>query len=421
MKVRFFTTKIAFLTLFLLASVPALTCAQQPRKESLLNGLKVLMFPDPGSDKVWVRIRIHSGSAFDPAGKEGVMQMLAANFFPTDAAKEYFSDELGGSLTITANYDYIQVDSSAKPDNLIPMLETLAGGIVNTVIDKDTTAKLRSEMLAKVKTLDTDTANFADRAAARRLFGTFPYGRPQYGTEESIRKIDLTDLQDAKSRFLTGDNATMAISGNFQPTRAMQAVKRYFGGWTKSDRRVPATFRQPEDPPAGVMTIASPVAGQFAIRFALRGTSRSAADMAAADVFARIVEARLKARVPAADIANVFARSEAHMLPGWIVIGFSGAKNDIGSGNGKIDANELVSKALRDPVTDAEFNAARSAAANEWARRSPEQFWLDVDTYTLTPQSGDRVFDSLTAARVRDFAAWVTRQPIATVLVNSPK
>src|SRR6476469_6123075 len=126
MKNRLFSAKSAFLMLTLLAAVPALTLAQQPRKESLLNGLKVLMFPNNGADKVWVRIRVHSGSAFDPQGKEGLMQMLAANFFPTDAAKQYFRDELGGSLEITANYDYIEVDASSKPENLVPMLETVS-------------------------------------------------------------------------------------------------------------------------------------------------------------------------------------------------------------------------------------------------------------------------------------------------------
>ena len=420
MKVRCFTAKFAFLTLFLLALAGVMN-AQQPRKDSLLNGLKVVMFPDTSSNKVWVRIRIHSGSAFDPAGKEGLMQLMAANFFPTDAAKEYFSDELGGSLAITANYDYIEVDSSAKPEDLIPMLETLAAGVANTVIDKDTTTKIKADMLARLKALDSDTTYFADRAASKRLFGIYPYGRPLYGTEETVKKIEFTDLQDAKDRFLTGDNATMAISGNFQPTRAMQAVKRYFGGWSKSDRRVPATFRQPDAPADGVLTVASPVAGQFAIRFAIRGTSRSAADMAAADVFARIVEARLKARVPAEDAASAFARSEAYMLRGMIVIGFSGTKNDVGSGNGKIEANDLVSKALKDPVTDAEFNAARNAAVNEWAKRSPEQFWLDVDTYNLAPQAGDRIFDTLTAGKVRDFASWITTQRVATVLVNTSR
>ncbi len=402
----------------LLAALAVPAFAQQPRKESLLNGLKVLMFPDPSSDKVWVRIRINSGSAFDPQGKEGLMQLMAANFFPTDAAKEYFRDELGGSLAITANYDYIEVDASAKPDSLIPMLETLSTDVANTVIDKDTTAALKSQMKARIKALDADTNYVADQAAAKRLFGTFPYGRPVFGTEESINKIDFGDLIGAKDRFLTADNATMAISGNFQASRALQAVRRYFGGWEKSDKRVPATFRQPEDPPAGLRTVASPVDGQFAIRYALRGTARSAADLPAADIYARILEARLKARVPSNYAAKVFVRGDAYVLPGWMMIGFSGTKSDLSTA--KIEANDLVPKALADPLTEAEFTTARLAAAAEWARRTPEQFWLDVDTYNLTPQAGDRIFDAVTLAKVRDFAAWVSHQPVATVLVTTP-
>src|SRR5690349_16152319 len=124
MRVRFFPHKFALL--MLAALLPLSIPAQQPRKESLLNGLKVLMFADSSTDKVWVRIRIHSGSAFDPQGKEGLMTVLANNFFPTDAAKDYFRDELGGSLDIRANYDYIEIGASAKADSFIPMMETLS-------------------------------------------------------------------------------------------------------------------------------------------------------------------------------------------------------------------------------------------------------------------------------------------------------
>ena len=59
------------------------TAAHSPKQEKLLNGLKVLMWNDPAADKVSVKIRIHSGSAFDPQGKEGVMSCLAENIFPT--------------------------------------------------------------------------------------------------------------------------------------------------------------------------------------------------------------------------------------------------------------------------------------------------------------------------------------------------
>jgi len=402
-------------------AVPAITPAQQPRKQSLLNGLKVLMFPDPSANKVVVRIRVNSGAAFDPQGKEGLMAALANNFFPTDAAKEYFRDELGGSLQLHVTYDYIEVLASAKPDSFIPMMETLSGGITSAPIDKETTAKVKSDLAAKVTELGADPNYVADNAAASRLFGTFPYGRPVFGTVDSIKKIEPGDLIGAKQRFLTADNSVMTISGAFQPQQATQAVKRYFGGWTKSDVKIPATYRLPDAPPPGLLTVQSPVAGQFAIRVALRGTARSAADMAAADVYARIIEARLKARLPVADSGNVFVRSDAFVLPGSIVIGFAGTKNDVGNANGKIDINELLPKVFSDAISDAEFSSARTAAASDWTKWAPEKFWLDAETYGTNPQTDRSAFDTLTIAKVRDFAAWASHQPIATVLVNTPK
>ena len=40
------------------------------------------MWNVPKSDKVTVKVRVHSGSAFDPQQKEGVMRLLADNIFP---------------------------------------------------------------------------------------------------------------------------------------------------------------------------------------------------------------------------------------------------------------------------------------------------------------------------------------------------
>jgi predicted Zn-dependent peptidase len=404
-----------------LAAAAAAQTIGQPRKDVLLNGLRVLTFNDAKDGKVWIRLRIHAGSAFDPLGKEGVMQMLAMNVFPTEAAHDYFSQDLGGGLDVIANYDYTEIDISAAPENMVAALETLGGAIVNPTIDKETTGRLRATMLSRVRALDADPDHVADGAAAKLLFGTFPYGRPLLGSEASLNKVDFADLLDAKGRFLTADNATIAISGNFDRSLAMKAVKRFFGGWVKADKHVPSTFAQPEAPTASLLTVASPTANASAIRYALRGTARSAKDMVAAELFARVIEARLRARVPAELSQSVFAKSETHVLPGWVVIGFAGKKNEIGNGNGKIEANELISKALREPVTDAEFQAARSAAAAGWSKRSPDQFWLDADTYGTVPQTDRAAFDNATIADVRNFMSWSTAQPAVTILVNTPK
>lgn len=393
-----------------------------PKKEMLLNGLKVLMWNDLKAEKVTVKVRIHAGSAFDPQGKEGVMQLLADNIFPNDAIREFFAQDLGGSLDVTTTYDYIQVDASSQPANVLTMLETLSTAISNPAIDKETTAKLKTALLARLKTLETDPAYVADREAAKRLFGTFPYGRPQLGTEESVKKLDFADIVDAKQRFLTADNATITVSGNFDRPLVYKAIRRYFGGWLKSDKRVPSTFRQPDEPPTALLTVASPNADVSAIRFAGRGPSRSDKDHGAASIYAAVLESRLRSRVPSAFAEKVGVRNEAHVLPGSIVIGFSAGKNDVGSSNGKVEAADLITKVLAEPITDAEFYNARTAVSAEWTKRAIELFWLDNDTYkTISADADRRSYDTITLADVRSFADKFKSTPMVSVLVNTPK
>ncbi|HEX8353162.1 MAG TPA: hypothetical protein VF611_09700, partial [Pyrinomonadaceae bacterium] len=43
----------------------------EPRREQLLNGLRVLLVSRPADQNVLIKLRIHSGAAFDLAGKEG--------------------------------------------------------------------------------------------------------------------------------------------------------------------------------------------------------------------------------------------------------------------------------------------------------------------------------------------------------------
>ncbi len=393
-----------------------------PKQEKLLNGLKVLLWSDPKADKVMVRLRIHSGAAFDPQGKEGVMHLLADNIFPNEAARDFFVEDLGGSLEIYTGFDYIQINVSSKAgDEYLTMLETLSTAVANPTIDKETTAKLKTALLAKLKIMEADPAYVADRAAARRLLGTFPYGRPILGTSASVQTLDFADLIDAKQRFLAADNATITISGNFDRAQGYKAIRRYFGSWLKSDKRVPSSFTQPESPPTALMTVASPSKDVGALRFAIRGVARNSKDLAASMVFSNILETRLKARIPAAHTNDVFVRNEPHTQPGIIFIGFAAGKNEVGSSNGKIEANDLISKAIAEPVTEAEFQAARSTVSAEWAKRGIEQFWLDLDTYKLVSVDADRsMFDKVSFDDVRTYAEKARSLPLVSLLVNTP-
>jgi zinc protease len=424
MKTRNLVTKIVLaggiVLLLLSLAAPALfpQGKMTPREEKLLNGLKVLMFSDPRADKVTVRIRLHSGSAFDPQGKEGLMKLLAENIFPNAAAREFYKEDLGGDLEITSNYDYIQVKGSANPDQILSLLESLATAVTNPTIDKETTAKLKAAELKQIQDAEADPAFIADQAVAKRLFGTFPYGRPEFGTTDSLQKIDFVDLIRAKQRFLTADNATVTVSGKFDPQVAYRAIRRYFGSWLKADKLVPATFRQPEDPAAATETIASPAADRFEVRYAFRGAARSSTDYAASEVAAPILEARLKAAVPVEFREGVTVRHDAHVLPGMFIVRLAGTK---AAAPAKLEANDFLTKALSSPVTDAEFQAAKSAMLNSWNSLDPAEKWLDADTFKL--QSAEGESDKLSALKLADVQermARIQKQPAASVIVTAP-
>lgn len=414
MRSRFLLQKLTVFFLILASVSGAFTQRSgAPKQEKLLNGLKILMWPDAASDKVTLRVRIHSGSAFDPQGKEGVMAMLSNTFFPNENSRGFFKEDLGGGLSVTTNYDYVQIEASAKADEFLTMLEAVATAVSNPTIDKETTAKLKTEHLAKLASLEKDSSYVADRAVAKRLFGTFPYGRPELGTAESVNKIDFADLIDAKQRFLAADNATVTISGKFDNALAYRAARRYFGSWLKSDKLSPSTFKQPDEPDTKMVSLSGEFSGEPQVRFALRGLSRSDKDYIAAVVLASVLSERLNQNLTS---GSGFVSNQAHILPGALVLGFQGSIGESTPAN-------LPALLLAKAITAEEFASAKSKAASTIKGISVEELWLNADTYRLASASEEsKAINAVSLADVQRVAERLSKNPVVGVAaVNAEK
>jgi len=397
-----------------------------PKQETLLNGLRVLMWSDESAPKVYVKLRIHAGAAFDPQEKEGVMMLLTEAIFPNEATREFFRDDLGGSLDITCNYDYIEINASSKADQYLTMLETLANAVTNPVIDKATTEAVKARLAARLDANEKNASYVADLAVRKRLLETFPYGRPLAGSTASLKRIDFADLKFAYDRLFGADNATIAISGNFPTDVGYRAVRRYFGSWLKSDKKAPSTFRQPDPPPAGMQIIQSPETGVTEVRYAVRGVSRGEKDYAAASILASILEQRITAKAPAEQRANVFVRNYSNILPGVMMFGISKIRTDltaaVTSEKPRSEASDLLTGALGDRVTDAEFNRAKTAVLGEYQKLDAPTLWLDADTFRMQSVKADQdAFANVSLADVQRLADRIKQQPVASVLVLTPK
>lgn len=339
------------------------------------------------------------------------MMMLAESFFPNPSSKEFFREDLGGMLEVTANYDFIQISAVAHPDEFLTMLETVASAVSNPATDNETTSKLKAQRIEALKQMQSDPMHIADWAASKQLFGTFPYGRPEHGTIESVSKIEFADLIDAKQRFLTADNATISIGGNFDPTFAYRAARRLFGTWLKSDRIVPSTFKQPDQPDTKMVKLPVLNEGAPHIYFALRGVSRNDRDYAASNVLTTILESRVKENASAVSATHSFVTNEAHILPGSIVVGISSLNIE------QIPSN-LVTLLLLKPVTEAEFTAAKASALNDRRLHNPDVFWLDSDTFKLASAAEEqKAFEGVSLTDVQRVAAQLAKNPVVAVTV----
>lgn len=427
MQPRISFTKLAVLSLYIVISafVPAFG-QPNPRQEKLLNGLRVLMWSQPSAGNVAVKLRIHSGAAFDQQEKEGAVCALAESLFATNESREFFSDDLGGSLRIVCNYDYVEIAADSKPESYLTMLETIAGAVSSPLIDRQSTDAAKARVAAFIAREEKTSGYAADVAVQKRLFGTFPYGRPAYGSTESLRRIDFADLRFAYDRLFGADNATIVITGNFPPDVAYRAMRRYFGSWLKSDKKIPATFRQPETPAAGSQVLESPENGAAEIRYAVRGVARSDRDFPSARVLTKILEQRLRSKAADGQRTNVWVRNHSNVLPGAIVIGFSripgGMTAAVTSEPPKPGTNDVVVNALNEKITDAEFTAAKNAVSAEFNQYDVATRWLDVDTYKLPGvKAVQNSFDSVSLADVQAFADKLKLQPVASVVLLGQK
>src|SRR5262245_60894383 len=144
----------AVVILLCAAVLSAQTPTQQPEREQLLNGLRLLFWLKPGSPEVILKLRINSGAAFDLSGKSGQMALLGDLLFPDPATVDYFTDEMGGKLDVNVTYDSTTITMVGKADQLEHIVEVLRNAIISTQLTPELVTKMRD---ARIKLLRDTT------------------------------------------------------------------------------------------------------------------------------------------------------------------------------------------------------------------------------------------------------------------------
>ena len=415
---------VATLFLFLLMAVPSIAQAPaEPLREQLLNGLRILIWPRPGSQELIIKLRLHSGAAFDLAGKAGAMSLLGDILFPDQATVEFFTDEMGGKLDVDTDLNSITITMKGRASEFERIVEILRNALVTTQITPEIVSRHRDRRIKIVRETTVSPASVADRAIATRLFGDYPYGRPAGGSVEDLARVERADLMLARERFLNPNNATLAIVGGVERNRTMRALRQLLGSWRKSEQIAPATFRRAEPPNTPTLIINGPADQTAEVRLAVRGVARADADCVAASALAVVARQRWLTLSPELAVKPAFVRHDGHVLPGMFVIGAS--INSKSTADIIATAKKVFDSLVKNAVTPGELDQARNELILQLNNRlaNPETMldvWLDLDTFRLaTVEEQIQSVQKLSAADLQRVANRLFKDaPIASIVLG---
>jgi zinc protease len=116
-------------------------------------------------------------------------------------------------------------------EDLPLLLNLLAEAMTQPVFPKAEMEKLRAQILAGMAISAQDTSDMASETFDKILYKGHPYGRPDEGTPETIKKITRADLVKFHREHYGPRGMVIAIVGAVKAEEAVRQVKSALGGW----------------------------------------------------------------------------------------------------------------------------------------------------------------------------------------------
>ncbi|MBS1717103.1 MAG: insulinase family protein [Armatimonadetes bacterium] len=192
----------------------------QPEDFTTASGLKVHYWYRPDVPLVSSTFYFPIGSQTETPAKRGVASLLGAMIGrgPEGMTAQQFQDaldSLGANFGCDADLHGAHVSISSLDTNYAKSLELALRAINHPGLREDDWKEVKSQTLAALEQEDKNSAVKADIELFKQLYGTKSlYGYPGGGTQETVAKIELSDLRTQYQHSLRAEGAELYISGN---------------------------------------------------------------------------------------------------------------------------------------------------------------------------------------------------------------
>jgi len=204
------------------------------QEAALPNGMTLLLVENHEQPSLSVTLSFRAGSAYDPAGKEGLSAIVAellTKGTPTRGADQIAAtiEGVGGSLAATTGDDFFTVATDVLSDQSDLAFELLGDVTRRATFPAEEVELARTRYLSSLEVELSQPENVATRVFAKEIYGRHPYGRS--ASPASYKAITRDDVVGFAARRLRPSGALLVVAGDMTLARARALALRAFGSW----------------------------------------------------------------------------------------------------------------------------------------------------------------------------------------------
>lgn len=274
----------------LLAILPA-QAEVQFQEVTSPSGIKAWLVEDYAVPIITIRFAFDGGSTQDPAGKEGMANLITALFDEGagDLDSESFQialDTAGAEMGFAADFDAIHGSMRLLADQREDAVGLLKLAIESPRFDQNPIDRMRAQILSGIAAAAQNPATAAQTLWNYALYGDHAYARPSEGTPETLATITAADLRAFHAALFARDNLHVAIVGAIDAQTAAATLDQLFAALPAQAKLTPI----PDiDPALGQDLVVDYALPQTSIFMAYPGVAQDDPDFYAAHILAEIL------------------------------------------------------------------------------------------------------------------------------------
>lgn len=351
---------------------------------SLPNGLRVLLARDDSKPSTTVNLTLKVGSRHENYGETGMAHLLEHLLFKGSSKHpqpwgEFTKRGLRANGSTWLDRTNYFASFAASDDNLRWYLGWLSDAMVNSFIARK---DLDTEMTVVRNEMEMGE-NSPERILMEKTLATMyvwhNYGKSTIGARTDVEQVDIARLQAFYKAWYRPDNATLIVSGRFDPKLTARWISQAFGAIRQPKHAMPRLYTLDPTQDGEREVVLRRAGGAGALMAAYHSVPGAHRDHAAAELLSLVMgdvpAGRLHRRLTEKQLAaNTWSWTPALHDPGLIIFGA-----DLSPGQETQASAQALLATLeatrQEPITQDEMERARRRWLKGWDQtyNDPEQ------------------------------------------------